>query len=242
MKDIVYIDFFPEDSCVVTSGLGFCTFYDGIASKPKNMLLLSNCFRHAKMHPKTRMEYADEENLPLLYKDDIYNYGDFCWVDYESQAGLEKMTPQELAELLYLNHYQEPLHSVFFESLGNRYFYCAHDDGWWTMVYMKNLEDMIPVLEYKILTELKGRKRSIPPIPPELLGQLYEICKQGAIFDFDRASFSRGYSSVRYYLAGRIYNMDEMHRTLDRLREKHSPDGWLTYRSKNRSWRIESNE
>ena len=239
MKDIFYIDFFPEESHVVTSGLGFCDFYDGIASKPKNMLLLSSRCWHAKRHSKIYMEYVDEENFPKLYKDDIYNYGDFCWIDYENEASLEKVTPQELAELLYFDHYHEPLRSAFFESLGNRYFYCAHDDDWWTMVYMRNLDDMLPVLERKILTELKGRKKSIPPIPPEIVGQVYEICKQGAIFDFERACFSHGYSGVEYYLAGRIENMDEMHRTLDRLREKHdSPGGWLGYQSKKHSWSI----
>lgn len=239
MKDIFYIDFYPEKSHVITSGLGFHAFYDGISSKPKNMLLLSNEFWHAKIHAGIGMEYVDQENFPLLYKEGVQPYGDFGWVDYESEASLGEVAPQELAELLYLNHYKEPLHSAFFESLGNRYFYFSHDDDWWTVLYMKNLDDMVPVIEHKMLTALKGRKRSIPRIPPDILKQVYEACKQGAIFDFAQANFSMGYSHVRFYLAGRITNMDDMHRRLDRLRAKsNAPGDQLTYHAKKHAWRI----
>lgn len=40
---------------------------------------------------------------------DVYNYGDFCWVDFQCENDLEKVSNEEFAELLYLSHRIEPL-------------------------------------------------------------------------------------------------------------------------------------
>lgn len=74
-----------------------------------------------------------------LISDDVYNYGDFAWVDYKDENAIDNISPMELAELLYLSHMKTPLHTPFLKSLNNNYIYLAHDDDYWTKIYMKNI-------------------------------------------------------------------------------------------------------
>ena len=93
-KSMVYVKTYPDENYVVSSGIGFRLFYDSLQNKPRNMLLLSNAFAKAKIDSDIFLEYADPSTIPLLYQDDIYNYGDFCWVDYEYDEDKKKISEQ----------------------------------------------------------------------------------------------------------------------------------------------------
>lgn len=235
MKYMFYIKLCPADNCLIAAGLEFRTFMDAIPVKPSNMLLLSSAFYEAKWDRDIRMEYVDENILPRLYDDDVYNYGDFCWVDYENDACRAALTGQEIAELLYLDRFGKPLGGAFFPSLKNRYFYMTHDDGHWLKIYMRDMDDARAIVEHKLVSELKGRKRSISPIPSDIYRQIHEACLRGVVFDFEGASCS----GVHFYVVDDVGNMDELHEGLDRLRSKNNvPGGWIEYSSRKKSWWI----
>jgi len=238
-KDLLYIKTFPEQCYINSSGVGFRLFYDAITNKPKNLLLLSNAFAQAKIDQDIFIEYADTSTIALLYQDDIYNYGDFCWVDYSSDDKKKELKPQILAELLYLNHYKKPLYSPFWNELENEYAYLAHDDDWWTKIYMRNVELMKPVIHHKVLSELKGRKKQIANLPTDILDAIWAHCENGLAIDFETATVSGSCTGVRFYPIGVFENMNEMYQRLCWLRTKLVSDsGWLEYNPRNKKWRI----
>ncbi len=61
-----------------------------------SMVILTNYFRKSW-------------NMESFLQKDVYNYGDFCWVDFQCENDLEKVSNEEFAELLYLSHRIEPL-------------------------------------------------------------------------------------------------------------------------------------
>ena len=238
-KSMVYVKTYPDENYVVSSGIGFRLFYDSLQNKPRNMLLLSNAFAKAKIDSDIFLEYADPSTIPLLYQDDIYNYGDFCWVDYEYDEDKKKISNQTLAELLYLNHYKKPLHTPFWKDLNNEYAYLSHDDDWWMKVYLHNTDIMKTVMHNKILSELKGRKKDIANIEGSILDDIWQYGGYGLAFDFDNKQNTSDYTGVRFYQLGTFENMDEMQRHLYWLRGKLVDEGgWLEYSARKKTWKI----
>jgi len=164
---------------------------------------------------------------------DVYDFGDFCWVDFPDSASLDNVTDNELAELLFFRHMCRPLTSYTIPSLQNRYAYWGHDDGWFTRVYMERPEEYKQVIEYKILKELKGRKRSIEPIPTEIMNVLFVMFQGGAVLDFEGSTAS----GVRVYAMGNVSDMDSIHCLLDRHRSRLSGT-LLWYDTRTKKWSI----
>ena len=50
---------------------------------------------------------TNEKGHEAWSRDGVYNYGDFCWVDFDEMEGLNELPGQILAELLYLGHVKE---------------------------------------------------------------------------------------------------------------------------------------
>lgn len=236
-KNYFYICINTEEKYTLTTGLGFQCFYDSIPSKIKNILLLDNAFSEAVYDHKISMEYANEKTMPLLYNDKVYNYGNFCWIDYKYDDSKSKLTKQELAELLYINHYKKPLNSPFFKTLENEYVYLAHDDDWWTKIYMRNISNTKDIIQHKIKSELKGKKREMSNIQENVLQRIYHDSLKGVIFDFERANSC----GVTFYTVGEInsFSYDDIHNSLDKMRGKTATEGgYLEYNSRKKTWVI----
>ena len=96
---------------------------------------------------------------------------------------------------------------------------------------MDNPGDYQQVVQYKILKELKGRKRSLEPIPPDVMHQLLGLFKEGAVLDFEESTNS----GVMIYPIGDILDTDEIHTRLDRRRSM--LDGVsLEYNTRTKKW------
>jgi hypothetical protein len=162
------------------------------------------------------LEYVPQGEAEAFINENVYNYGDFCWVDYVKEEQLQCVTKEELAGLLYMSHKKEPLHSFKISSLDNKYAYLCHDDGWWNNVYMDDVSEYKKVLAYKLMQELKGRKRTISEPSNELIEKIYEMCKEGLVIDFEK-KIDNG---VHLFCVGEISTMDDLESKMDRYRNK----------------------
>jgi hypothetical protein len=81
-----------------------------------------------------------QDEIPKVVGENIYSWGDFCWVDYNTE-NFPHLTKREIAELLYFGHKAEPLNEVRIPSLNNKYLFYAHDDGWFLKLYYVNWDD-----------------------------------------------------------------------------------------------------
>ena len=81
---------------------------------------------------------------------------------------------------------------------------------------------------------MKGRKRTIQPIPAEMMQRLFVMCENGAALDFEESSAS----GFHIYPLGEIGDMDDIPRLLDQHRERR--DGiWLEYDTAIKKWHID---
>ena len=129
MTDI-YIRVSSERHEAVFSGLRFIDFINCATIPIDNILLLKSGYSSEKRcHNFELLE--GQENISKLMLENIYHYGDFCFVDYAHASSVNKLNEKQIAELLYLAHMHKPLRSPFFEVLQNNFVYLAHDDGWY---------------------------------------------------------------------------------------------------------------
>ncbi len=203
---------------VVSSGVSFAEFYTGITDKPRNLLILAGHPVNCEYNKQLSLAYVTHDQVADFAHSDIYSFGDFCCVDMTDPRDLNHVTETQLAELLYLAHRAQALNGFTFESLHNRFAYWAHDDEWFTKVYTDDLNTYKTVLAHKLLTQLKGRKRAIAPLPQPILDELYALCQQGVVFDYEQQTAN----SLCLYIVGQQTNMDSLHTRLDRCRARNN--------------------
>jgi len=239
-KSFTYIKISRQEGFAETSGIPWVDFYNGIPHKPENLLILAGwccqSYNRVLRHGTLGLEYICNGKTEPFSPPELYGAGDLSWVDFADEADLDAVTEQELAELLYFQHKVMPLHGFSIPSLRNRYAYYSHDDDWFSRVYMERLEDILSVAEYQIRKGLKGRKRTIAPLPENFRAQLLAMFEEGAVIDFKDA----GVSSVTIYPVGdrrEFGGMDDIHWKLDEQREHCLESFHFWYDTSHKSWR-----
>jgi len=101
-QDDFYINAYRERREVINYGLEFKDFYQFEPREISNILLLKSNFSGGCFNSSTRLITVNKMDMEELLADDIYGYGDFCWIDFESLESVDNLDPQSLAELLYL--------------------------------------------------------------------------------------------------------------------------------------------
>ena len=228
-----YIKINTDDNSIFTSGISFKDFYDGLEIKPNNLLIIKGFPHPSDYSLDLGLDYVTESDMEEFSISDIYSFGDFSCVDFKNISNLDDITDMELAALLYFGHTSKYLESFMINSLNNSFLYYSHDDDWFTKIYFAKIENYIDIIEHKILTQLKGRKKSINRIPIEIMSEIYEDAKTGIVIDFECAYFT----SVNIYTIGDYKNPDSIHDELDRLRLK-SVGKNLDYNARTKKWTI----
>ncbi|QUH18649.1 hypothetical protein [Alkaliphilus sp. B6464] len=229
-----------KNNQIFSCGATFSEFMEFIENKPDNILLLNGCFGDGKYHSDIKFDYADKENMKDLIDDNVYSYGDFCWIDYKNMNTLDNITKLQLAELLYLKHKFEPLYDAHINWMSNDYLYMAHDDDYWTKIFIKNIQSYKNVVHGKILKALKGRKRHIEPIPDEIIDYIFINSENGILFDFENTYFWNHRTGVRIYELGRNYNYDKIFEVFKRKEHFTNTEAVLEYNNRNKKWSIYS--
>ena len=235
-RSFAYIHLNRQEGVVTTSGIAFGEFLAGLECKPANLLLLKGyCTPYdIPRHRELGLEHVSFKEIDrYIHQVDA----DFFWLDFQDEADLDRVTDQELAELLYFGHKVKPLRRFQFEKLRNRYAYYSHDDDWYARIYMENPDDYRAVVACKLVKELKGRKRTMPLPPDEIIDRLMGMFEQGAAIDFERADFADGYAGVFIYPIGEHHDMDSIHGMLDRQREACGGEH-LGYETRGKRWRF----
>ena len=151
-KWFCYIQINEEENYVHTSGMTFNEFYEGIQAKPENILILKGYpnDRYSHFENEIYLRYVTSDNIKDFSQKNVYDYGDFCWLDFESIDNLRSISDFELAEMLFFAHKAKPVKTYRFNCLNNQYAYYSHDDGWYTKVYMSWTGSYKSVVEYII--------------------------------------------------------------------------------------------
>ncbi|MEH7109378.1 hypothetical protein [Bacillus sp. JJ1764] len=222
IRDLIYIHLNQTDQYVLSYGIEFDEFAATFAGSLNHLLLLKHRFDDADFNRHTLLEYCPEDRINRLAAEDVYSYGDFCWIDFTEEEVLNELSGQEMAELLYLGHHKQHLKSPFYKKLDNRFVYLAHDDGWFNKTYYRSFKDFFYLFSEVIASkmgELKPeksllglrKKRTYPPVNKEILLSLTPFLKEGICISLRAADVQRNRVEIPVWVMGDFANMDDMY-------------------------------
>ncbi|SQC57382.1 Uncharacterised protein [Listeria newyorkensis] len=246
-QQTIYVHMDNVINNVVTSGITFCDFMNGVMSPPQNVLLLKHQFPEASFNAHTSFHYSEVSDLSELKKAPVSQYADFCWVDFEDIDLVNQLTAQEVAELLYLAHTGRHLRSPFYYKLQNNFVYLTKEDGRYNKVYYRNLDQFYHVLGYAIWKNMMQmttekivlpfvKRKKIADIPVDLLKKFAEYFREGACISFDDAVKSRNQIEVPIGLNLKD-DMQELLRSSDLIEYEHVV-AHLIYDMKQNEWSV----
>lgn len=227
-----YIQINEDAGWALTSGINFSTFLAALPPKTGHLLILSGLLPWvgARFNAHTRCSYLTPEALNEFPFENLRHWGDFCWVDFSSEAQLDRLPDQTLAEMLFAGYEFRPMRRPFWQALGNQCLYLSHDDGFFARVYLKNIRDYRRVIVQRINELFMGRKKALAPMPEPLALALYELCRRGVILDAERLSFQGGRTGLSLYpCLEEPKDFDRLYSVLEGLRKRAANIWTLSY-------------
>lgn len=250
-KDVIYVHENETHNYVMSYGLEFREFSQNLPQPLNHLLMIDHQFDHGSFNMNTLMEYTDKKEVSKLSADNIHGYGDFCWIDFEEVDGLDQLSGQELAEILYMGHTKQSLNSPFYSKLNNRFVYLARDDGWFNKIYYRYTDDFYSMLGNAIpakLLQQKGDKSlkrllpnqriaNLPPIPKEVIYSLRGKIKEGLAISIEKTAKGRSSIKVPVWVMGDYMHMDTMYEDYKQFSEK-QPYGYMVFDKKSKEWSL----
>jgi len=248
MKELIYVHLNTAHQYTISYGIDFIEFVRSLPSELNHLLLLKHRFDGADFNMHSRFEYVDAEDINKLLKEDIAEYGDFCWMDFEDTYGLNELDGQEIAELLYLGHCKHHLHSPFYSKLNNHYAYLSQDDEWFNKTYYRHIPDFYYMLGCAISLKLGYFKSersffslrkgtAFPPIPKEMIASFTDKMKEGMVISLSKTVQSRTKVEIPVWVVGDYINMDDMFDEYV-VNFRNAPDGHFEFDKKTHEWSV----
>ncbi|ASV67275.1 MULTISPECIES: hypothetical protein [Cytobacillus] len=249
VRDLIYILLNEKDQSVISYGIEFSEFMQSLQNRTGHLLLVKHQYDNGELNVHTMFDWVAHEDLPALINEDVYSYGDFCWIDFEEEESLNELPAQAIAELLYLSHVKEHLKKPFYNHLSNRYCYLAHDDGWLNKVYYRDWQDFYKMLgdvaamkmeHLKVEKSLLGlkKKKTYPQVPEGALRALRNLMKEGLVISFEQSEQTRTKINIPLWTVGDFTNMDDMYDEFEAMRKEATPDARLVFDKKLKEWQV----
>lgn len=202
----------------IYSGITFKEFLKYSSYVIENMILLKANYVGDKYEYGFNL-LEGRKSVEMLAKENVYSYGDFCFVDYETSGIVAQLNDEEIAQLLFAAHMFRPLKSMFFEKLNNQFLYLAHDDGFFCKLYMRNEIDFVTILCNKI-TDYVHQKYKINclDIPETLKRIILNIATKGICLDLEE--IKKNNFVVRFYIIGEVSNIDDLLNNFQTIKNK----------------------
>jgi hypothetical protein len=146
MRDYLYLWHEPQEKRLIASGIEFRDFVPSLQTVG-GVVLLRHQFDEPSFDAASGLEFVRAASLARLADDDVYGYGDFCWVDFEREASLADLDDPAVAALTFFAHAARPLGDVQVPGLGNRFLFHGHDDGWSARIYYSRWDAIDPIVD-----------------------------------------------------------------------------------------------
>lgn len=221
----LYIKINVEKKEIIYTGISFAEFQQYLLQPIENLILLKGDYEGKRQNYNLQLVEGSSEIVNLA-KEDIYRFGDFHFVDYVSAGLEEKISDQQVAELLYMSHMWNPLQSPFFKQLENRFVYLAHDDGWYCKLFCNDLNEFMyiflqKIIAYAAISEIEKRIG--------IENQLLELAASGLMVDLEEVNGTKDSWSIALYVIGSYLNMDDVLNNFKMLKETASQVVYLRY-------------
>ena len=226
----LYIHFLPQTKEFIYSGIKFIEFNKYLPHPLNNLILLKGDFLGNRYEHHFEL-LEGKECIEILSKENIYDYGDFCFVDYVDSNAISKLTNEQIAELLYMAHTHVPLECPFLNSIKNQFVYLAHDDGFYCKLYSYNPNDFATIIFRKIeAIAYKKYKKDIIEPTESIKNKFLDLCTTGILLDLDEIFYSNIDFRIKLYSMGIHSNIDYILNNQKALKQKAISINELVYR------------
>lgn len=197
---MIYVHHEPLAHLFLTYGISASDLLNSQQKIPSHLLLLPPVNEQEQIDPHTWFNIIngrDQVREFLRSKEGQTR----CWLDYARPRFLQELTPNEIAELLYLGHVKTHLSSPFYYKLQNELVYLPLRNGMVNM-YLRHetlFEAFLAAAINKYLRRianeqpfwLRLRQQHFSPLSDEAYTQLFPLMEDGVLFDFRNVRFSR---------------------------------------------------
>lgn len=198
-----------ENSAEYT-GIPFKSFFNALKKPLENILIIKSEYVGEKNYKGFEI-IEGSNSIKQFSQDNYFRYGDFCFVDYSSNAEIH-LKDQDIAELLFASHTFRLLGNLAFEGLKNRFLYLAHDDGFYCKLFFQNVNDVVDILIWSISNIFQEKcPFSLPPIPTNINVQIQLMAKDGLYIDCTNFGTSKEDLRIDLHAIGYIADMDDIH-------------------------------
>jgi hypothetical protein len=175
MRDYVYI-YSESINSITASGIEFSDLVE--AFKLKNLLLLKHKFSEIISCSKSNFDTCEIEEIKHYSVKEIYNFGDFSFIDLPELHYTHYLEDQEIAEILYFGHMSKPMKNVSIKNLKNSFMVYIHDNGYFLRIfYQDSINPLLSFIKLKMKVEFDNN----------LVKSKYLLIKKNKIevFDYD---------------------------------------------------------
>lgn len=172
MRDYLYLWINAQDQELIASGIEFRDIAQFLNLSP-GVIALKHQAEEAVFDNQNGFDVILNEDLKGLVKENIYDWGDFVWVDYNSNQFVPKLTDAVICELLYFGHMKKPLKNIHIPEMNNQFMYYGHDDGWFLRLYYTKLQHIHDILR-RLLTDI-GQANEVAHILETLDSKAYWV-------------------------------------------------------------------
>ena len=237
--DLFYVNANFEKQYFLYNGMGFHEFLKCCPIELNNILVTRGYLTGNYNRYWGLIAINNKEAISELLKEDIYNLGDFHWLDYNSEDNLINCTPEEQAEVLYFSHFWRPLKKPFFNRIDNNFAYFSHDDGWLCMLYCKNVLVFKDILANKIInTFASDKRRKVVHMTEDVKDRLFALVDKGLLIDFPNINTKNGCIRVNYFVIGKYEDVDDICNKCEQYKHRAKIKGIIEY--KNKMWEIKA--
>lgn len=223
LRDLIYVSSNLEEKYFYSHGIEFMEFMNSVSDPPSNLILLKHEFNDADWNQHTRFDIITKNQIDHLINDNVYKYGDFCWVDYTCEDDIDKWTDEEIAELLLFGHLARPLKKMPMD----RFAYYAHDDGWFNKLFVKQISDYETLLSKVIINKINNfTGKNYMKMPIEIKQKLIEKTVNGLFIDFKTIIKNRNEIRIPLIEVGKFTDMDKV---FDLRKERRNYNTWLIF-------------
>jgi len=232
-KEIFYAKISSEQNKASFFGITLKEFFNGLSEKPKNFLVLKGFSPDCRFDERLYIPYVGGTQMESYIESLTASDEPLCLLDFEHVFYLNEMSKDELPQLLALGDTLTLEGDFVQKHVRNKFVYIKPPADRFSELHLKNADDFWEIIEAKLLSGLKGRKKSIPPIPPDVAEQLTEIFRRGAIIDWEK-KYSTG---IKLYVTGEADTPETLAERLEKgrlsLRCVH-----LNLDNKTKNWKI----
>lgn len=211
---------------------------------PQNLILGESPDDYGRFDPQTNFKIIRGPLHVREYMVSVHQSGLRMsnWIDFEDIETMHMLSPQEIADLLYLFHAHRGLRSAFYYKLQNNYVFLTLPNGLMKMFY-RHVDHFNPRFKravqqtmYQIINENRlffSQKTRINPLSNQVIEQIVPYFAQGL-----KVNFSQGYIvEQKHYVPLDIIEDELTLLTLDQQPKDHI--GFMVYDTTTGEWELE---